>query len=33
MEYLEKKPPEGVVFLDGDYADFPEELVTQLRNL
>jgi glycosyltransferase involved in cell wall biosynthesis len=26
MEYLEKKPPEGVVFLDGDYADFPEEL-------
>ena len=26
MAYLEKKPPEIIVFLDGDYSDFPEEL-------
>ncbi len=26
MEHLAKSPPEIVVFLDGDYSDFPEEL-------
>jgi len=26
MEYLENNPPELVVFLDGDYSDYPEEL-------
>ena len=26
MEHLAKNPPEIVVFLDGDYSDFPEEL-------
>lgn len=26
MSYLSKNPPEIVVFLDGDYSDFPEEL-------
>lgn len=27
MSYLEANPPEIVVFLDGDYSDYPEELV------
>jgi len=26
MEYLSKTPPDILVFLDGDYSDFPEEL-------
>ena len=26
MKYLEKNPPEIVVFLDGDFSDYPEEL-------
>jgi glycosyltransferase involved in cell wall biosynthesis len=26
MNYLEKNPPEIVVFLDGDFSDYPEEL-------
>ena len=35
MEYLENNPPELVVFLDGDYSDYPEELdqlVAPLQN-
>lgn len=35
MKYLEKKPPEIVVFLDGDYSDYPEdmeEIVAPLLN-
>jgi glycosyltransferase involved in cell wall biosynthesis len=27
ISYLKNKPPDIVVFLDGDYSDFPEELV------
>jgi len=26
MEYLSKTPPDILIFLDGDYSDFPEEL-------
>jgi len=26
MAYLEKQPPDILVFLDGDYSDFPEDL-------
>lgn len=28
MEFLEDDPPEIVVFLDGDYSDYPEDLET-----
>ena len=26
IKYLEKKPPDIVVFLDGDYSDYPEDM-------
>lgn len=28
IDYLAKDPPDIVVFLDGDYSDFPEDLVS-----
>lgn len=28
IAYLQKKPPEVVAFLDGDYSDYPEDIVS-----